>query len=394
MAMIKICFLGTIGLVTLAGCGEDGGTGSGAASSSSASASASASGTGGAGQGGGGVGAGGSGGEGGGGTGGVASCSPIDLAGASEEVSMPAGCTGPMCTSVGWKPLTDLVGGAYRGVPGGLYCDSNARPAEHDAKGLAVAKAIEPLDAQGQPSPNGKYAFISIGMSNTTQEFSTFQTSYEADPSIDPRLVIVDGALGAHATKQWIDPQNDAWTNLTMRLTQKNVTDGQVVAAWVKLAQGQPQPECDSAGFNGEPCFPADAKRLGDDIQTILGMLKARFTNLSLIYLSSRIYAGYATGPLNPEPYAYQSGFAVKRIILDQITKQPGSEALPWLAWGPYLWADGTTPRSDGLVWEIGDFAPDGVHPSNASGRKKVADMIWEFLTTDATAREWFLAAP
>ena len=62
----------------------------------------------------------------------------------------------------------------------------------------------------------------------------------------------------------------------------------------------------------------------------------------------------------------------------------------PVLLWGPYLWADGTVPRSDGLVWNCEDLADDGVHPSE-SGRQKVADMLLNFFTTDSLARVWFL---
>ena len=43
---------------------------------------------------------------------------------------------------------------------------------------------------------------------------------------------------------------------------------------------------------------------------TILNMAKERYPNLRVAYLSSRIYAGYATTPLNPEPYAYESAFS------------------------------------------------------------------------------------
>ncbi len=44
-------------------------------------------------------------------------------------------------------------------------------------------------------------------------------------------------------------------------------------------------------------------------IVMILNKLKKRFPNLRIAYLSSRIYAGYAKSALNPEPYAYESGF-------------------------------------------------------------------------------------
>jgi hypothetical protein len=63
----------------------------------------------------------------------------------------------------------------------------------------------------------------------------------------------------------------------------------------------------------------------------------------------------------------------------------------PLLLWGPYLWADGVTPRKgDGLVWERKDLAADGVHPS-PSGRQKVADQLLKFFKTDPSARTWFV---
>jgi hypothetical protein len=85
-------------------------------------------------------------------------------------------------------------------------------------------------------------------------------------------------------------------------------------------------------------------------------------------------------------------------IIEDQVAGSPalnfdpsrGPVTAPWLAWGPYLWADGLRPRADGLTWTCADFAEDGTHPS-VGGRQKVANLLLTFVRTDTTAREWFL---
>ena len=97
-------------------------------------------------------------------------------------------------------------------------------------------------------------------------------------------------------------------------------------------------------------------------------------------------------GGLNPEPYAFEGAFAVRWLIARQLQ---GDAALapakaPLLLWGPYLWADGPRGRKlDALVWERGDFADDGVHPS-AAGRQKVAGLLLDFCTTDPLAKPWF----
>src|SRR3954463_4552820 len=70
-------------------------------------------------------------------------------------------------------PINDLGPGLYLNqFQGGLYPNgSNMVPAAQDAAGVSRALAIRPLNAQGQPDANGKYVMVSIGMSNTTDEF-------------------------------------------------------------------------------------------------------------------------------------------------------------------------------------------------------------------------------
>jgi len=66
-----------------------------------------------------------------------------------------------------------------------------------------------------------------------------------------------------------------------------------------------------------------------------------------------------------------------------------GPVAAPWLAWGPYLWADGLTARSDGLTWACSEFATDGTHPATAA-QLKVADSLLAFFRWDETTAPWY----
>ncbi|OHB67829.1 MAG: hypothetical protein A2Y77_01820 [Planctomycetes bacterium RBG_13_62_9] len=300
--------------------------------------------------------------------------------------------------TTGLIPITELGEGLYKEQVGGLYGrGQNVAPESHVKAAQEQAVLIQPRDAEGNPSDAGRIVLISLGMSNTTQEFSTFQKIADPDPNKSPRVVIVDCAQGGQAAHQWAYPevvvkQNrpSPWEVMDQRIKQAGVTAPQVQVVWLKQAQMGP-------AQLGE--FPAHAQSLRDDCAIILRELKSRFPNLRIAYLSSRIYAGYATGPLNPEPYAYESAFSVRWLIESQVTNDPnlnydpaqGEVRAPLLLWGPYLWADGVRPRaSDGLVWTRADLGPDGTHPSN-SGRQKVADMLLSFFKTDSNAKQWFL---
>ncbi|MBN1360531.1 MAG: hypothetical protein JW993_08065 [Sedimentisphaerales bacterium] len=299
--------------------------------------------------------------------------------------------------ATGLVPITEMGGTLYKGQDGGLYgrdCNE-AFLRLHQVAAERESLAIEPLDPNGQPSATGTVVLVSLGMSNTTQEFSAFKKLADADPNKSPHLVIVDCAQGGQAARQWAYPGNERnrpspWTVMDQRLQKAGVEPNQVQVVWMKQAEKSPSQYGD---------FPAHAQVLRDNMALILRMLKARFPNLRVCYLSSRIYAGYATTPLNPEPYAYESAFSVRWLIQDQLNGDPnlnydaarGPVQAPLASWGPYLWADGIQPRrSDGLVWLREDLAADGTHPST-SGRQKVAEMLLAFFKTDPNARTWFL---
>jgi hypothetical protein len=300
--------------------------------------------------------------------------------------------------TTGLVPLTQMTTERYKGQTSGLYGEGrNTPPEAHQAAAKKELAKIQPLDAEGQPSKTGKIVLISVGMSNTTQEFSMFKNLADADPNKSPFVVIVDCAQGGQAAHQWAYPDESRnkqrpspWTVMDERIEQAGVSPAQVQVVWLKQAQIGPAQLGD---------FPKHAESLRDDTADILRKLKTRFPNLRIAYLSSRIYAGYATGPLNPEPYAYESAFSVRWLIEQQIKGEPalnydpakGEVKSPLLLWGPYLWADGVKGRKgDELIWKREDLAGDGTHPST-SGREKVARMLLEFLKSDPNAKPWFL---
>lgn len=286
-------------------------------------------------------------------------------------------------------PLTELGTGKYKDEDGGLYGGGkNELPPAHLAAARREAAKIQPLDAGGKPAKDGKIVLLSVGMSNTTQSFSRFKQLADRDPAKSPSLVIVDGAQGGQTGMRWANATTPLWTEVDNRLQRAGVSAQQVQVVWMKQAEAGP-------ANLGE--FPRHALVLKTNLVASLHNLKTKFPNLRVAYLSSRTYGGYATTQLNPEPYAFETAFAPRWLIQDQIAGKlelnfdaaRGPVKSPLLLWGPYLWADGATPRkADGFVYLKEDFGNDGTHPTSA-GQQKVADLLLKFFKSEPTAK-WF----
>ena len=216
---------------------------------------------------------------------------------------------------------------------------------------------------------------ISIGMCNTSKEFGgnlgvdeeqgfewRVMQDFFASLWRNPKLVVIDCAQSEMGANKWADATDLApWVELETRLHDARVTRKQVQIIWLKQALGQP------ANFG---VWPTHAKRLQGFLETILNRLIDRnfayaLKNVQMVFLSPRTRAwtlddeGYHHGP---EPYAYETGFADKWLIEEQIN--PGVQGWPWLSWGPYIWTDGRNERSDHFMWLCSDVARDCMHPN------------------------------
>jgi len=172
------------------------------------------------------------------------------------------------------------------------------------------------------------------------------------------------------------------------------------------------------------------------------------FPNVQQVFVHSRIDGHYANpdpnvSPLNPEPYAFESGLAVKWLIqaqiddvnfpgithntpsglLDYTTTPPEA---PWIDWGAYMWASDTRVpchncplpgiaqlNHPNLTWIQSVAGPskcdpsnptqecdfqaksgvkaDNTHPSDC-GRNKTADEMIYFLCNSPYTAPWFTA--
>jgi hypothetical protein len=313
----------------------------------------------------------------------------------------------------------------YKGFEGGLYeNESNVVPTDHGATGNSFAAKIKPI--------NGKIVILSLGMSNAADEFGMFIRNYAQNPQINSAVAIVNGAfpsVGPCALSVPSGLPHDACGGsapnpfdhvLTYALKPARLTEDQVQVIWLKEADAMSQqlPWPPSLPTNTRCTNPKDTYSCADAyiyemlIGSMVRAAKVRYRNLQMVFISSRIYGGYNQISKNHEPYAYEYAFSVKWAIQAQINQadRHGSpdgiagnlsySVAPWLAWGPYLWADGDIPRLDGLVWCNGqsgrpcygevDFQSDGLHP-NTNGQAKVASMLMNFFLTSPYT-SWFKA--
>jgi hypothetical protein len=322
-------------------------------------------------------------------------------------------------------PITDMTA-PYKGEDGGLYGGGKNEPPEaHRAAHLRETEKIVPRDANGEPSADGKIGFITIGFSNPSIESEDFKRTADADSQKSPQVVIVNGCIGGRSAVMWAwdgaeilpkaererldkemdllhmpkgkrrpsNMEKDSWPTLAQRIEAAGLSPKQVQVCWLKHVEANPKPL-------GE--FPAHARALQAHITDVLQIARHHYPNLRIVYLSSRTFGGWSGRESgSPEPYAYESGFGTRWIVQDQIKGDAqlnfdpahGEVKAPLVLWGPYLWAQGDSPRKlDGLTWTRNDVRADQLHP-NESGCKKTTALLLNFFKTNEGMGRWFLKA-
>jgi hypothetical protein len=319
------------------------------------------------------------------------------------------------------RPIIDMTMFEwYQGFRGGLYENgSNQPPAAHDAEGLARAAGLQPID--------GKVVFLAIGLSNSDQELCgrttaaqlpcdswTFMGQAASSGAVDHQsLVIVNGASGAQTAETWDEPTDANYARIEKDwLAPLGLTPSQVqVVLMLEMAHRVVDRTSLERATPRLPESNADAFRLVAQYGATARALKSVYPNLKILFVSPRSYGGYGTsadGNANPEPYAYETGWATKFFIRAQTRQCPTSACAgsvdlstgdlsyadgtaPWITWGAYLWAHGTTANSEGLFYLPEDYDPDGQHPTQ-SGETKIGGKLLDFFLDSPYSRPWFAA--
>lgn len=228
---------------------------------------------------------------------------------------------------------------------------------------IQIDQNHNPLDthcSNGPPNDDRHYSFIYKATSNSQVNNS--------------KVVFADCAQIGAVAGYWINDNSGPpggparlYSNCKDILTGLGLTEAQVQVVLFKQADsGQtspPQPNppllelpTGAGTFAGCPGLPLtgqpDACNLQAFMTTIAQQVKLHYTNVQQMFVHSRIYSGYADSnefPLNPEPYAYEQGFADKWLIQAQVDEVNGvgpshppvldynHNVAPWIDWGTYM---------------------------------------------------------
>lgn len=316
-------------------------------------------------------------------------------------------------------PLTDACGTAYLYLgqfEPCLYEGSNDPPADHATRALAASALIQPRNLSGTPSPGGKIVALSLGMSTTQNIWwgkkpqtrpPMFAWTAQHDPEVNQTtLVIRNGARDGQTSDKW-NINTPFWLANYNRVSDSlavwGLSDEQVqVVASLPIVR---HPKSKVGGVSvSEATLPdpnANAFKMVADLGKIARSIRTRWPNAQLWILAGYMYGGYDLSGVVAEPYSYESSFAVKWVVAAQIeqartgTIDPLAGDLspavaPTILFGPYLWADGSTPRNDTLTWLPTDFE-DGRHP-NYNGTVKAVALMMSYFKSSSFTEPWFCA--
>ena len=212
-------------------------------------------------------------------------------------------------------------------------------------------------------------------MSNAKGLWDTFKDDAVADPLKDPDVEVVNGAQPGGATSGWANAgSSKTWGELDESLGNAGVTKADVTVIWFVTHN--------AVGNTSVENYATDLER---DARDVLDIFVNEFPNLKIVWLQPMIYAGYSTASGNQEPHAHESGAVVQRLLV-------GQNWPFFVGYAPYLWADGTDPRNDGLTWLCSDFKEDGNHP-DVGAKRKHSDALLQFFHEDSVASIGYLDA-
>ena len=132
-------------------------------------------------------------------------------------------------------------------------------------------------------------------MSNARLAFKRFITLAKVDPEVSSKLRMVNGAQAGWGAEEMVDPNAQYWSDLDVLVSDGGLTPPQVQVIWMLV---------ENIDYSGG--FPQKADTLSQQMEVILQIVRAKYPNAKIAFLSSRIYGGYTKKAHGTEPLAYR----------------------------------------------------------------------------------------
>lgn len=253
--------------------------------------------------------------------------------------------------SDGPVPLNDPELFTYNGLQSGLYPWGN-EPQDNafESNYMAACGLVKSLSDNNLVAAQNKVVVLGIGGSNPGIIFDGFIHAQQNDPGFGQNLLFLNGGIESQDFSNLLNPQDNYWSQMTNLLSSNHVSASDVSVIF-----------CIEDNLSLRDTSFQRALDLKANYISLLDIIRDKFPNCKLMLLGDRGYSGYSTDPKHQEPVGYLNGWAVKMVIADYINN--ALPQYPVVNWLDYYWANGETPRWDGLTYSETDFhAPDYVH--------------------------------
>lgn len=275
-------------------------------------------------------------------------------------------------------PLNDPSLFYYNGQASGLYPWGNALD-DNDYKNayMDACAAVHPKNAAGENSDDGKTVLLAIGGSTPGIMYNGLISAQSHEPGFGEDLVTINAGMNGKDLSELRNPGDSYWSDVDELLSGSGVTAQQVEVIFCIE---------DNLKITDTTFTRVDSVKLS--YIAVLEVIREKFPNCKLFYVGDRGYTGYATDPQHYEPIGYLNGWSVKYLVQDYIDGAINST--PVVTWLDYYWANGTTPRWDGLQYLLSDFAePDYIHLHQFKADELMMG-THQRLRNDAGAQLWY----
>lgn len=240
---------------------------------------------------------------------------------------------------------------------------------------LLVARAnIVPRDANGVPSPTGKYMMLGAGYSNSEVNVHEANIWFN-DTRKNPALIRGWSVQQGQTANVWADPNNIVWTRTDQVVFNKGLTRNQVAVVVMMMTQQE----------------PAKYGPLTESLlRTINANVHARYPYAMVLWLNNP-YSGYAGlgNVLHPEPSSREDALLYASLMPSSV----GTWSTV-VEWGLDLWADGVNVNpATGINYNCIDFSinggGDGIHLS-WNGYHRIAQFLVNRWMADSFFCGWY----